>query len=820
MKTLIKKQFISLVAIIAAIFGNTSCIDNKFDFPIEDLYNHGLTANINIADLKAKYTNSTVQITQDLIVAGYVCSSDKEGNIFKTLYIQDETGGLPIVIDQTNINNGFRTGRKVFIKLKGLYLGSYSGLIQLGMMPEAGESSPSRIPATAVSTYIVKDYEVKDIEPEVITIAQLPNRDDLIGKLIKINDVQFTTPDATYAAADANTNRAIEDKDGNTVILRNSSYSTFALLPLPVGSGSLTAVLSLYSTGSAKTYQLLIRDTADVAFYSPRFGGGGGGIGNGEIILRETFGNSVAAAPWPSVADYEGYLKEGKGAAAVTYTAEGGAVSVRANAASSGYLGASGECNAMMASAGGASLLVNDIATCGATNLVLSFGSNEASAILSVAYKINGTTNWIPVTYTKTDASWGLVSATITLPAGTNTIKLRFTAATTQYGTRVDDVRITTEDQTGNPIIDPDEGGGGGGGTGEEGVILRETFGNSVAAAPWPSVADYVGYLKEGKGAAAVTYTAENGSVSVRNNSTSSGYSEASGECNAMMAAAGGASLLVNDIATCGATNLVLSFGSNEASAILSVAYKINGTTNWIPITYTKTDANWGLVSATITLPAGTNTIKLKFTAATTQYGTRVDDVKITTEDQTGNPIIDPDEGGGGGGGTGGDEIFKETCGETVPPSNPRPSPSEWTGWDNGTPVTFAGTSDIRSTGSLNTHVWFAAASASVTADETLIISGINTAGHANLKLSFDVTCNKAGGNASAFSIDVKDLDTNTETSITVPSVNIPTQNVYVNVSDLTGLPATGNLQITFRTTVTSNPEGYGYRLDNIVIYE
>ena len=39
MKTLIKKQIASMVAIIATFFGITSCVDNKFDFPIEDLYN-------------------------------------------------------------------------------------------------------------------------------------------------------------------------------------------------------------------------------------------------------------------------------------------------------------------------------------------------------------------------------------------------------------------------------------------------------------------------------------------------------------------------------------------------------------------------------------------------------------------------------------------------------------------------------------------------------------------------------------------------------------------------------------------------------------
>ena len=308
MKTFIKKQLTSLIAIFAIIFGFTSCIDNKFDFPIENLYNHGLTANIKIADLKAMYKSAPVQITQDLIVEGYVCSSDKEGNIFKTLYIQDETGGLPIVIDQSNINNMYRVGRKILIKLKGLYIGNYSGLVQLGMSPEAGQASPARIPATVVSDYIVKDYEVKDIEPELVTISQIASREELIGKLVRINNVQFAAPDATYAIETASTNRSIEDENGSSIILRNSNYATFALLPLPTGSGSITAVLSVYVTGSTKTYQLLIRDTADVAFYNPRFGSTGGGNGEGSKTNPYSVASGIARQGSGDTVWVQGYI--------------------------------------------------------------------------------------------------------------------------------------------------------------------------------------------------------------------------------------------------------------------------------------------------------------------------------------------------------------------------------------------------------------------------------------------------------------------------------------------------------------------------------
>lgn len=173
-------------------------------------------------------------------------------------------------------------------------------------------------------------------------------------------------------------------------------------------------------------------------------------------LYSENFGNAVSAAPWPSVVDYTGFQKEGIGADSVTYTSEGGTVSVRSNQASSGYTGASGVCNAM-AAATGAALVINDIAVCGAKNIELSFGSNVEDATLTVSYKINGTQDWINIPYAKTTTTWGLVDKlAITLPDGANTIKLKFAAGATEFGTRIDDVKLTTIDVTSDPVYDAD----------------------------------------------------------------------------------------------------------------------------------------------------------------------------------------------------------------------------------------------------------------------------------------------------------------------------------------------------------------------------
>lgn len=157
--------------------------------------------------------------------------------------------------------------------------------------------------------------------------------------------------------------------------------------------------------------------------------------------------------------------------------------------------------------------------------------------------------------------------------------------------------------------------------------------------------------------------------------------------------------------------------------------------------------------------------------------------------------------------------VFYETCGTTAPSTGTRPAPDAYQGWDNLNTVTFSGNVDVRSTNSHSSHVWFAANN-----DKNFVISGINTSGKTDLKISFKVACNDASGDASKMTLVAKDLVTSTETPITISSTPVEDRNTYVEINNLPGIPATTNLQLTFSFTAANNPTNYGYRLDDILI--
>ena len=191
-------------------------------------------------------------------------------------------------------------------------------------------------------------------------------------------------------------------------------------------------------------------------------------------------------------------------------------------------------------------------------------------------------------------------------------------------------------------------------------VLLSENFGTELGGdrpgAGWPMLADYTGFQKEGAGAAQVLFTAI-GNVDLRGNLPSKDYDGSSGANNVFLPAAGGASMFIKNIALAGAEKINLSFGTTGTDEILSVAYRVSGSETWSSLKFDKDGDRWNLVEFTgIELPAGTNTIHLRFSAKKSEYGVRIDDVVVSTSDKVGTPIVDVDNIPDKGEDTGGDE--------------------------------------------------------------------------------------------------------------------------------------------------------------------
>ena len=285
----------SIIMVLFLAFSLSSCRDDNFDEPPVNGQDPALTVNMTIDSLKnmyktplTDYTNIPyIQITDDWTIKAVVIGDDKSGNLYKTMIVDDGTAGITIKIDNSNFNTDFPVGREVYVKLKGLVLSYYGGLVQLGGYKDTVSATPSlgSIPASLIRNYIVGSTWGHPVVSHEVTFADLGNDGKSANafkwqsRLVTINKVQFQAADADMpwanAAALASVNRYLEccysfSSSVKSVIVRSSGYANFAAQNTPLNSGTITGIYSVYNTDK----QLVIRDLEDVQMDTARFTSG------------------------------------------------------------------------------------------------------------------------------------------------------------------------------------------------------------------------------------------------------------------------------------------------------------------------------------------------------------------------------------------------------------------------------------------------------------------------------------------------------------------------------------------------------------------
>lgn len=251
-------------------------------------------AKKTVAEVKAMINGTLSQITENATVTAKVVANDKTGNLYKYFYIEDETGGIRVNVNMTDmyLDKRFMVGRMLTINLKDLYLGNVEGEIYLGALFQGNIGQ-----IETVNTYkhlFSTELPLTNVVPTERTITTLQPSD--VGRWIKIKDLQFIDGDVgkNYADGTNNTNRTLEDCSGNKLILRTSGYADFGTRdnPKPAsstevdsGKGDVYGILSIYRG----TYQLWITKLTDVDLDNPRCDGTI--PAKYETIFKEEFAN-------------------------------------------------------------------------------------------------------------------------------------------------------------------------------------------------------------------------------------------------------------------------------------------------------------------------------------------------------------------------------------------------------------------------------------------------------------------------------------------------------------------------------------------------
>jgi hypothetical protein len=280
----ISTRLFSLLLLAMVSFNFVSCREDEFDEPPLNGTDPNLTVNMTIDSLKRLYSDSIINfnkiitIDSNWVIAGVVTADDKSGNYYKTMVIEDATAGISIRLDMSDFNVEYPIGRRVYVKLKGLVMGDYGELIQIGGYIDNTGTSPEAapIPLGLVKDYLIGGQYGLNPQPTKVTMNDLNNTDKWQNRFIEIENVEFDPADTAQPFADAvllqSVNRFVNDCNGGSIIVRTSGYCNFASVLTPTKKGTIKGIFSIYNSD----LQLILRDSNDVDMDSLRCNGAGG----------------------------------------------------------------------------------------------------------------------------------------------------------------------------------------------------------------------------------------------------------------------------------------------------------------------------------------------------------------------------------------------------------------------------------------------------------------------------------------------------------------------------------------------------------------
>lgn len=223
--------------------------------------------------------NSTARIDEDseLYIEGYVVSSDKSGNFFEELIIQnkiddsspdsDPRMGFQVAINVSSLSDTYQFGQKVYIKMAGLTIGESSGVISIG---KGDGARVEQIQPSEYKNIIIRSNDVVDIQPKIARITDLTSWDT--NTLVQLENMQLNRFElgSTFASESIDQYDGIRTlvscETGVSIRMQTSTFSDFKSLIIPQGQGSVTGI---FARDFGDDFNVLVlNSSADMSFIS------------------------------------------------------------------------------------------------------------------------------------------------------------------------------------------------------------------------------------------------------------------------------------------------------------------------------------------------------------------------------------------------------------------------------------------------------------------------------------------------------------------------------------------------------------------------
>ena len=251
---------------------SAACSDaGREELTADDLHHVQILPNADLELLRQHYYGKPFVISENMIFEGFVTANDASGNFFKSFIIDDGTAAVEIRAGFYDLYALYPVGRRVLLHAKGLAVGMYNGIIQIG--PRISDGNYGSVDEFGfqwmLDRVVERDMRFVDVEPESYDVAV---GKDACGRVVRSGRVRLigessdVWADSAAAYAGSNVPVFFRNSYGDTLCVVTSRYASFARDKIPHDSIYISGILVYGNFGHGNRFAIKLRDTDDIQF--------------------------------------------------------------------------------------------------------------------------------------------------------------------------------------------------------------------------------------------------------------------------------------------------------------------------------------------------------------------------------------------------------------------------------------------------------------------------------------------------------------------------------------------------------------------------
>ncbi|MCC8019939.1 MAG: DUF5689 domain-containing protein [Rikenellaceae bacterium] len=265
-----------MIRLLAALLALTGCGYDDFEAYTPEAAG-AVVPNTTIGFIRSVCGDGVYNVTDDMVIGGYVTANDRSGNIYRSFFIEDGTGAAEIRAGMYSLHNVYSRGRYVSVRLQGLAVALADGVLRVGIPPSEGYPGVEYIDNWAVARdYLFPADIFAEPEPLALSLPQLSAA--YCGRLVRLEYMRYV--------------ETVPEGDGDSGEEDNGD----ALVPDGAGNAG-TVSMGAGSSGSGN-------------FDKGSYTSGSSGAGN-KVIYGDFDGMDAISEPWASEGSGAGNFDKG-----------------------------------------------------------------------------------------------------------------------------------------------------------------------------------------------------------------------------------------------------------------------------------------------------------------------------------------------------------------------------------------------------------------------------------------------------------------------------------------------------------------------------